>query len=63
MAIHIVHEPDVQVTESELARYKEEYRKFCSYYAGTPPTLEEFIRQSQEQCSTQSVVMPSVYGS
>ena len=40
-------EPDVHVTEAELRRYTNEYRKAYMFYAGTPPTLEEFIRRKK----------------
>lgn len=49
MAIKIIDEPDVRVTASELARYREEWRKFMSYYAGPPITLEEFIRRQRNR--------------
>lgn len=44
MSIKIIKEPDVHVTEGELARYRAEYERVMSYYAGPPITLEEFIR-------------------
>jgi hypothetical protein len=48
MAIRIKDQkPDVYVTESELRRYKDEYQKAFMFYSGTPPTLEEFIRQQR----------------
>lgn len=48
MAIKISDEkPDVVVTESELRRYKDEYQKAFMFYAGTPPSLEEFIRRQR----------------
>jgi hypothetical protein len=50
MSIRIVKRPaDVFVTEDELARYKEEHKKAFAMYAGTPPTLEEYIRQKQTE--------------
>lgn len=52
MAIKIVKEPDVHVTEGELARYREEYQKAFSHYAGPKVTLEEFIRMKQGQRTT-----------
>lgn len=47
MGIKIIKEPDVHVTEGELARYREEYQKAFSHYCGPRPTLEEFIRGKQ----------------
>ncbi len=45
MAIKIVdNEPDVVVTESELRRYKDEYKRDYAMYAGSPPSLEDYIR-------------------
>lgn len=44
MAIVIQKQPDVIVTESELARYSDEYRQAYSHFCGTPPSLEDFIR-------------------
>lgn len=51
MAIHITDREDnkdVYVTWSELARYTDEYNRAHLYDAGTPPTLEEFIRNRQK---------------
>lgn len=45
MAIKIIDQGDVRVTESELCKYRDEYRRAFSYYSGTPPTLEDFIRR------------------
>ena len=47
MAIKVRDEPDVFVTASELARYKSEYQKAFMFYAGTPPTLNQFIADQQ----------------
>lgn len=41
--------PDVVVTEGELARHTAEYQKAYMHYAGTPPTLEEYIRRRQRE--------------
>lgn len=52
MTIKVIDEkPDVHVTASQLRRYKDEYAKAYSHYAGTPPTLEEFIRRRQSDSS------------
>lgn len=45
MSIIVDKKPDVHVTESELRRYRDEYQKAYMFYAGTPPTLEDFIRR------------------
>lgn len=47
MSIKIIDQGDVHVTETELRRYRDEYRRAYSFYAGTPPTLEDFIRSRQ----------------
>lgn len=49
MAINVIPDADVTVTESELRRYREEYRQAYSMYCGTPPTLNEFIRRRQSE--------------
>lgn len=48
MAIKIIEEPDVRVTASALARYREQYSAFLSGYAGPAITLEEFIRNAKD---------------
>lgn len=49
MAINIVKkQPDVNVTSCELAKYKIEYERDHMFYSGTPPTLEEYIRNKQQ---------------
>lgn len=49
MAIKIIGEPDVHVTQGDLERYREEYQKAFSHYAGPRVTLEEFIRRKQRE--------------
>ena len=50
MSIRIVKRPaDVFVTEDDLARYKEQHQKTFAMYSGTPPSLEEYIRQKQTE--------------
>lgn len=49
MAIIIDKQPNVHVTESEFAKYSDEHRQAYAYFAGTPPTLEEFIRRRQRE--------------
>ena len=44
MAIKIIEEPDIHLTDGELHRYRQEYDRAMSYYAGPRPTLEEWIR-------------------
>lgn len=48
MSIKVPPDADVYVTPSEYARYRELYQRAYMYYSGTPPTLNEFIRQQQE---------------
>lgn len=51
MSIRIIKKRDVHVTESEFVRYGDEYRKAYMHYAGTPPSLEDFIRSRQGEKS------------
>lgn len=44
MAIKVIEQPDVHVSEGELRRYQYQYKNFCRGYCGIPPSLEEFIR-------------------
>jgi hypothetical protein len=46
MGIRVTKQPDVHVTEGELARYRREWQKACAYTVD-PPTLEDFIRGQQ----------------
>ncbi len=46
MSIKIKDEGDIEVTAGELARYRREWQKACSYTVD-PPTLEDFIRGQQ----------------
>lgn len=46
MAVKIIKEPDVYLTQSEYNRLMAEYHKAFSMYAGTPPTFEEWVRRS-----------------
>jgi len=45
MAIKIIPDPDVHLTESEYARLLDEYRQAFSFYAGTPPTFNAWVAQ------------------
>ncbi len=47
MTIEIIKQPPVRVTESDLLRYSDEYQRAYMHYAGTPPTLEEYIRRQR----------------
>ena len=49
MTIKIIDEPDVTVTRAELALYKHEYENTYAFYAGVPPSLEEYIRRRQQK--------------
>ena len=51
MAIIIKPEPDVYVTESELAKYREQYQQDYMTYCGTPPTLNEYIARKKKQAA------------
>jgi hypothetical protein len=48
MPIIVKKEPDVHVTEGELARYMDAYRDAYGMYSGTPPSLEEYIRRQKK---------------
>lgn len=47
MPIKITDDPDVSCTRTELARYTADYQQAYMMFAGTPPTLAEFIRRKQ----------------
>lgn len=47
MAIKIIKSPDVYLTASQLARYRDEYRTSFSFYAGTPPDFEEWVAEQE----------------
>ncbi len=49
MAIRIINEPDVYLTETELSRLRYEYQKAYQYYVGPVPTFEQFVRKQQSQ--------------
>jgi len=52
MAIKVTDsEPDVHVTADELRRYQDEYQKAFMFYAGTPPSLESYIRDKQRRAA------------
>lgn len=42
--IKIIKEPDVHLTEAELARYRDEYRRAYQFYSGTPLPFESWVR-------------------
>lgn len=56
MSIKVLDEPNVTVTASELERYQADYQRDFMFYAGTPPTLAEYIRRRQMKCSFQGKV-------
>jgi len=58
MAIFIKDDPDVFLTPSELARYREEYRQAFSMFCGTPPSFNSWVasRQEQKQARTRESV-------
>jgi hypothetical protein len=37
--------PDIFLTADEYARLKDEYQKAFMFYAGSPPTFEQWVRQ------------------
>lgn len=47
MSIKVIPDPDVYVTESDLARLQDEYRQAFSFYAGTPPTFNAWVAQKR----------------
>lgn len=44
MAINIIKEKDIYVTEEELNKYREEYLTRYSMYVGSKPSLENYIK-------------------
>ena len=49
MAIIVKKEPDVHVTEEELRLYRDQWKRSFTHFVGTPPSLEEFIRQQKSK--------------
>lgn len=49
MAIKIIREPDVYVTEGEMQRLRQEYDRQYMFYSGVPPTFEEFVRERKQR--------------
>jgi len=49
MAIKIIPEETVEVSQGEYDRYLAEYSRAYRNYAGTPPSLEEFIRRKKRE--------------
>lgn len=47
MTIKVLTEPDVYVSAADLERYTTDYKEFCSHLAGSPPTLEDYIKFRQ----------------
>ena len=47
MPIHLKKTPNVYLTATELKRYREQYRREFSFYAGTPPDFEEWVIQQE----------------
>ena len=46
MSIKIIPDgPEITLTESEYARLQAEYNQAFMFYAGIPPTFEEWVRQ------------------
>lgn len=56
MSIRVIKEPDVLVTEAELARYRHEHAEAMRYRAGPPVPLETYIRNriASEKRETQA---------
>jgi len=44
MAIKIIDQPDIHMTASEHQRLLAEYQRAFSFYAGTPPAFEDWVR-------------------
>jgi hypothetical protein len=48
VAIKVIdQEPDVVVTSEELRKYRSQYAEAYRMYCGTPPSLEEYIRNQK----------------
>jgi len=56
MAIHVIDDPDVYLTQSELARYRAEYNQAFSFYAGPPPSFNSWVAQRKAQQTRESDV-------
>jgi hypothetical protein len=52
VAIKIVEEPDVVLTADEAQRYRYDYSRAYSYYAGPVPTFESYCRRRKAEDST-----------
>lgn len=48
MSIQIIKERPIRLTEGELHRLRAEYQQAYSFYSGTPPTFEEWVRDLQK---------------
>jgi hypothetical protein len=52
VTVKVIPDPDVYLTESELARLQDEYRQAFSFYAGTPPTFNAWVAQKRGSRAT-----------
>lgn len=48
MAIKIIKEPDVHLTEDEFSRYKQSYQQEFMFYAGPVPSFEAYCRRKKK---------------
>lgn len=48
MAIKIVKEPDVHLTEDEVSRYKQSYQQDFMFYCGPVPSFEAYCRRKKQ---------------
>lgn len=49
MSIHIIEDDPLFISANELARYQREYEQAYMFYAGIPPTIEEFIKHKKSE--------------
>jgi len=49
MAIKIVGEKDIELTQAEYNFYQSEYRKTYQFYSGVVPDFETFVRDRKNQ--------------
>ena len=63
MAVKIIEDegPDIYLTGAEYARLMDEYQQAFMFYAGTPPTFEQWVKSkgTSRWTSTVTVERPS----
>ena len=63
MTIRIIEDgPEIAMTRSEHNRLMAEYAEAFMFYAGTPPTFEDWVRQRGTGTVTTTIVLGSTAG-